>query len=69
MKVFPDANAVPPVLAEYQMMDPALGLALNVTEPASQRDPGVVEVTDGVVFTVATIGILADEQVPDNASA
>ena len=44
------------------MVFPALEVAFRVTEPASQRLAGVVEVMVGVVFTVATTAVLAELQ-------
>lgn len=48
----------PPVEVAYQFNVPALAVAPNVTAPASQRAAGVVPVIVGVVFTVATTGVL-----------
>ena len=42
----------PPELASYQFNVPALPVAESTTVPASHRLPGVVEVIEGVVFTV-----------------
>ena len=39
-------------------MVPALAAAPNETVPASQREPAVVELIVGVVFTVATTLLL-----------
>ena len=48
----------PPDGAAYQSNVPALAVAPRITVPASQREAGVVEVTDGVVFTVAVTAVL-----------
>ena len=56
------AKAVPPDPFAYQMVFPALAVALRVTEPASQRLAGVVDVIVGVVFTVAITAVLAELQ-------
>ena len=53
---------VPPELASYQFNVPALPVAPSTTVPASQRLPGVVEVTEGVVLIVATTAVLAEVQ-------
>ena len=50
----------PPEDAAYQLRVPALAVAPRVTVPASQTEPGVVELTLGVVFTVAVTAVLAD---------
>ena len=57
-------KAVPPVGLAYQIVLPALEVAFKVTEPASQRLAGVVELIVGVVFTVATTAVLAEVQLP-----
>ena len=49
---------VPPVAALYQLIVPALAVAPNTTVPTSQREPGVVEDTVGVVLTVARTSVL-----------
>ena len=54
----PVPNAEPPVEAAYQFNVPALAVAPNVKEPASQREAGVVPDTVGVVFTVANTDVL-----------
>ena len=59
---------VPPELASYQFRVPALAVAPSTTVPASQRLPGVVEVTEGVIFTVATTAVRAEVQPPLVAS-
>jgi hypothetical protein len=53
VKLVPVANEEPPVEAAYQFKIPALAVAPKATVPASQRLPGVVVLTVGVVFTVA----------------
>ena len=52
----------PPVEAAYQWMVPAEAVAPRVTVPASQRAPGVVVATVGVVLTVAITSDRADVQ-------
>jgi hypothetical protein len=49
----PVPRSDPPDEASYQLMLPALEVADNVTEPASQRLAPVTPVKVGVVFTVA----------------
>lgn len=53
--VLPVNKEVPPVDVVYQFTKPTLAVALKFTVPASQRDPGVVEVTVGMLFTVIVI--------------
>ena len=62
VKDVPVPRLAPPLLAAYQFNVPALAVAPSTTVPASQRLPGVVEVTEGVVFTVATTAVLAEVQ-------
>lgn len=64
VKLLVVARGVPPVATLYQMVFPALEVAFNTTEPASQRLFGVVAVMVGVVFTVAITAILGELQVP-----
>ena len=64
----PVPSKVPPVATAYQFKVPALAVAPKVIIPASHRDPGVVEVITGVVFIVATTGILAKVQPPKEAT-
>ena len=54
VKEVPVPNIDPPVDAAYQFTVPALGLAPKTTVPASQREPGVVEVMvgNGVMVTI-----------------
>ena len=47
---------------------PALEVAPSVTVPASQREAGVVELTEGVVLTVAVTAVLAEVQLFKPAS-
>ena len=54
----PVANDAPPVDAAYQLIVPALAAATNATVPASHREPAVVELIVGVVFTVANTDVL-----------
>ena len=58
----------PPVDASYQFNVPAEAVAANETVPVPQREPGVVPVIVGTVFTVAITEVLADVQLPDVAS-
>ena len=69
INVVPEPRDVPPVDAANQSRVPALAVAPRVTLPESQRAAGVVEVTTGVIVTVATIGILPDAQVEELACA
>lgn len=51
-------RSVPPELAEYQRMVPAIGLdAASVTVPVPHRDPFIAVGCEGVGITVATTGI------------
>ncbi len=54
----PVASDVPPVAAAYQFKVPALAVAPKVTVPVPHIAAGVVAVTVGVVFTVATTAVL-----------
>ena len=65
----PVPMAAPPVDAEYHFIVPALLVAARFTVPASQRLAGVVDVMLGVVFIVATTGVLTEVQVVVEASA
>jgi hypothetical protein len=56
----PVPNEEPPVDAAYQFSVPALAVAPKATVPASHLFPGVVVLTDGVVFTVATTALLTE---------
>ena len=58
----PVPSDVPPEEAAYQLRVPALAVAPRVTVPDPQRDAGVVDVTDGVVFIVATTEVLEEVQ-------
>ncbi len=60
----PLPNKVPPVEASYQFKVPALAVALNTTAPASQRAAGVVLLTVGVIFMVASTAV-RDEVQPE----
>ena len=53
----PVANDVPPVKAEYQLIVPALAVALNATVPVPQRLAGVLAVMVGIVFTVTATAV------------
>lgn len=58
MNEAPVPTNVPPVGALYQLIVPALAVALNVKVPASHLLAGVVPVIVGIVFTVATTAVL-----------
>ena len=58
----PVPKLAPPDEAAYQFNVPALAVAPSTKVPASQRLAGVVDVTDGVVFIVATTAVLAEVQ-------
>ena len=60
MKVVPVPNEEPPEAAAYQFKVPALADAPSTTVPESHREAGVVELTLGVVFTVAITEPLAE---------
>ena len=62
------AKAEPPVGKLYQMVLPALAVALSVTEPALHLLPGVVAVIVGVVLTVAITATLEEVHVPETVS-
>lgn len=62
VKLVPVPTEVPPDDTVYQLMVPPDAVALKVTVPASQREAGVVDVIVGVIFTVATTGVLAKVQ-------
>ena len=51
----------PPVLAAYQSIIPALVVAESTTLPAPQRLFELLEVSVGIVFMVAIIGVLKAE--------
>ena len=64
-KLVPEASMLPPEATLYQFsVLPTLPVAPRVTLPASQRLPGVVAVTVGTVFTVASTAVLGETQVP-----
>ena len=63
-KLVPATNATPPTAFSYHLTEPALAEALKITLPLSQVKLGVVEVMDGVVFTVATTGVLVSDVQP-----
>jgi hypothetical protein len=60
VKDIPVPNEVPPEEAEYQFKMPALAVAPRITVPAPQRESGAVELTLGVVLTVAITSVLAE---------
>ncbi len=53
---------VPPVAAAYQLIVPALAVALKFTVPAPQRLAGAVAVIVGIAVTVTAV--VVDEQPP-----
>lgn len=61
-KLVPVPSDEPPEAAANQLIAPALAVAASVTVPDPQREAGVDEATVGVVFTVATTAVRADEQ-------
>ena len=61
--VLPVNKEVPPVGDVYQFTTPAIGVAPNVTKPASQRLLGDVELIEGTEFTV-TVNDAIQELVP-----
>ena len=64
VKLAPVCKDDPPVELLYQLMVPLLALAPKATVPASHHDNGVVPVTVGVIFTVASTAVLDDEVHP-----
>nr|WP_181163765.1 hypothetical protein [Pontibacter mangrovi] len=60
VKVKPVSMGSPPEAAAYQltMFAPVPGVALNVTGPASQLDPGVTVGVFGILFTVTLTVVL-----------
>ena len=60
MKLVPEPKEAPPEAAAYQLTDPVLAAAPKFTVPFPQREPAVVELIVGVVFTVAN----TDEREP-----
>lgn len=58
----PDPRDEPPVDAANQFIVPDAEVAPSTTTPASHRDPGTVEVTGGVIFTVAKTAVLVEVQ-------
>ena len=64
VKLVPVCKDEPPVELLYQLIVPPLALAPKATVPASHLDNGVVPVTAGVLFTVATTAVLDDEVHP-----
>ena len=64
VKLLPVCKDDPPVELPYQLMVPLLALAPNAIAPASHLVKGVVPLTVGVVFTVATTAVLDDEVHP-----
>ena len=67
-KKLPDPNEVPPVGTLYQLSVPALAVACKVSVPVSHRLAGVVAVIAGVGLAVANTAVLAEAQVPLEAS-
>ena len=64
VKLVPVCKDDPPVELLYQLMVPLLALAPKATVPASHLNNGVVPVTVGVAFTVATTAVLDDDVQP-----
>ena len=64
VKLAPFSKDDPPVELLYQLIVPLLALAPKATVPASHLDNGVVLVTVGVLFTLATTAVLDDEVHP-----
>lgn len=64
INVLPVPTRFPAEGASYQLSVPLEAAACNVTDPASQRLPGVVAVILGVAFTVAVTAVRVDVQVP-----
>ncbi len=54
----PVPKLVPPVAAAYQLIVPALAVALKVTVPAPQRLAPVLVAMVGIAFTVAVTAVL-----------
>lgn len=61
VKVLPACNVVPPVAAAYQLIVPALAVALRVTVPVPHLSAGVVPVIVGTGLTVTATWELAVE--------
>jgi len=61
VKLLPECNEVPPVAAAYQLMVPALAVALRVTVPVPHLEAGVVPVIVGTGLTVTATWELAVE--------
>ena len=55
VKEVPVPNEEPPDEAAYQLIVPADAVAPNNTVPVPQREPGVVPVMVGIVFTVTLL--------------
>lgn len=69
MKLVPVPKLAPPVEAAYQLMVPALAVALKLTVPVPHRLPAVTAVIVGMVLIVAVTAVLeADIQDPLTAS-
>ena len=69
VKEFPVPKLVPPLAEAYHSRDPALAVALSTTVPASHLAAGVVEVTVGVAFTVASTAVRVEvHELPTVAS-
>ncbi len=60
LNAVPEPKLDPPDAELNQFKVPALADANKVTTPASQRDPRVVLVIVGVIFTVAIMAVLDD---------
>ena len=60
VKLVPVPKLVPPVVAAYQLMVPALATAPKVTVPVPHLDAGVELVIVGIVLIVAMIAVRGD---------
>ena len=54
----PEPKLVPPVKFAYQLIVPALAVAVRVTVPVPHLEPGVVEAIVGIALTVAKTAVL-----------
>lgn len=61
VKLVPVPKLVPPVEAAYQLIVPALEVALKFTVPVPHRLPSVVAVIVGMTFIVAVTAVLEIE--------
>ena len=58
VKLVPVPKEAPPVDVAYQLMVPAAAAACKVTVPVPHREAPVVELREGIAFTVATTAVL-----------